>query len=271
MKKMSMVAVLFCFLFVVGCAATHKYHEEGSKFSYDDTFQIVLNTTNKRDIIQKYGQPTSQSTIGKYQVLTYQHRQQSFKRKGMNPLSFVPVVGLAVSAVEISSDKDHTNDTIHEWEKMVVYTDLMTGIVKDFYYHDSKLQGHDESESIYIKAHQLLGKGNTDEAVKLLKESVVLNPNNHRALNALAWQLIDLGIDIDKGVQYARQAVTVFPDSPHNNGTLGVGYLKNGDPDNAIKYLQAAIDLFPIYAPRDHKALQFDKAMLEEARRRQKG
>lgn len=262
-----MVAMVLSFLFVFGCATTHKYHEEGSNFSYDDTFKISLNKTSKREIIRKYGQPTSQNTIGKYQILTYQHKQQSFKSKGMNPLSFVPVVGLAVSAVELSTDKDHTNDTIHEWEKLVIYTDLMTGVVKDYYYHDSKLQGHDESESTYMKANQLLAKGNTEEAIKLFEESVVLNPDNHRALNALAWQLIDLGIDVDKGVQYAHKAVNVFPDSPYNNGTLGLGYLKSGDVGNAVKYLQAAIDLFPVYAPRDHKALQFDKVMLEEARR----
>lgn len=271
MKKINVLLLIVSFFLAVGCASTHKIQEEGRQFSYDENFKIIIDKTSKREIIQQYGMPTSSDTVGKYQIITYKHSQESFKMKGMNPLSFVPVVGLAVSVAEISRDEDHTNDNIREWEMMVIHTDLMTGVVKDYYYHDSKFKGHDESESLYVAAHKLLGSGKTEEALKMLEKSVSLNPKNHRALNVLAWQLIDLAIDVDKGVEYAHQAVSVFPDSPYNNGTLGIGYLKKGDAVNAEKYLRAAVDLFPVYAPMDHKALQYDKAMLQAAIEKKNG
>jgi len=269
MKKTNVLVLVMFFFLATGCASTHKYSEDGRLFSYDENFKIIINTTNKGEIIQHYGIPTSTDTVGKYQILTYKHSQESFKAKGINPLTFIPVVGLAVTAVEISSNEDHTKN-IRDWELMVIYTDLMTGVVKDYYYNDSKFRGHDESERLFIVAQKQLVDGKTDEALQLLEKSVSLNSRNHRALNALAWQLIDQGIDLDKGVEYAQQAVSVFPDSPYNNGTLGVGYLKKGDAVNAEKYLQTAVDLFPTYAPTDNKGLQYDKAMLQHAREQKK-
>ncbi|MEO5355519.1 MAG: hypothetical protein H7835_20250, partial [Magnetococcus sp. XQGC-1] len=128
---------------------------------------------------------------------------------------------------------------------------------------DGVLRGHDESETLYLRSIQLRNEsGKTGEIIDLLKRSVSLNPRNHRALNNLAWTLIDLDISVPDGVDYAKQAVEVFPDSPHNNGTLGVGYQKLGDVSNAKKYLQLAVKLYPIYAPGDHKAFEHDKARL---------
>ena len=67
---------------------------------------------------------------------------------------------------------------------------------------------------------------------------------------------------MEKGVHCAEQAVKVFPDSPYNNGTLGCGYFKMGDLENAEHYLTVAANLFPVYAPYDTKALAHDKAIL---------
>ena len=53
----------------------------------------------------------------------------------------------------------------------------------------------------------MLKQGKTQEAIKVLEKSVALNPANHRALNTLAWTLIDLNIDLEKGVKYAEEAV----------------------------------------------------------------
>jgi uncharacterized protein HemY len=74
--------------------------------------------------------------------------------------------------------------------------------------------------------------------------------------------ILDLDIDVEKGVRYAEEAVKVFPDSPYNNGTLGCGCYKKGDLEKAEKYLSLAINLFPVYAPQDTKAIAHDKAIL---------
>lgn len=82
---------------------------------------------------------------------------------------------------------------------------------------------------------------------------------NHRALTTLAWNLIDLNMDVEKGVRLAGQAVKVFLNSPYNNGTLGWGCYKKGDLENAQKYLSVAVSLFPVYAPQDTKASAGEK------------
>jgi tetratricopeptide (TPR) repeat protein len=256
-----LTAVMFSFL--LGCGSTHKFHEEGKQFTLKSDQKIVINQTTKKQIFDMYGQPVSLNNQGKYQILKYHHEQESFKSKGTNPLSFVPIIGAAVTIVELSSDQDNTNDIIREWETMVFYVDLVSGVVKDFYYHDSNLKGHDDSESLYLVSLRLIRNGKNEKATEILEKAISLNPNNHRALNTFAWQLIDLGMDIDKGVKFAEMAVKVFPDSPYNNGTLGVGYFKQGNLDKAEKSLQTAINLYPIYAPQDYKALQHDKAFLE--------
>jgi tetratricopeptide (TPR) repeat protein len=97
-----------------------------------------------------------------------------------------------------------------EGRVLKVYAELSSGVVRDFYYHDSGMKGHDKSETLFLKAHSLLEQGKTQEAIETFEKSVALNPANHRALNNLAWALIDLNMDVEKGVRYAEEAVRVF-------------------------------------------------------------
>ena len=169
-----------------------------------------------------------------------------------------PVVGLATLAMDQGVQDSEIS---REGRVLRVYAELSSGVVRDFYYHDSEMKGHDESETLLLKGHSLLKQGKTQEAIQILEKSVALNPANHRALNTLAWTLIDLNIDLEKGVRYAEQAVQVFPDSPYNEGTLGCGYYKKGDLEKAEKYLRLAVNLFPVYEPQDARALAHDKAI----------
>ena len=177
----------------------------------------------------------------------------------MAALSVIPVVGLATLAMDQGVQDSEIS---REGRVLRVYAELSSGVVRDFYYHDSDMKGQDESETLLLQGYSLLKKGKTQEAIRVFEKSVALNPANHRALNTLAWTLIDLNIDLEKGVRYAEQAVQVFPDSPYNNGTLGCGCFKKGDLEEAEKYLSLAVNLFPVYEPQDARALAHDKAIL---------
>lgn len=254
-------------IILVGCAST--LQETGQKFTCKPG-AISIDQTTKRQVLETYGKPTSTEIMGKYEILTYQYGKKSLKHGksvGMGFLSAIPVVGLATLAMDHGTKE---SDIAKEWQGMEVYVELSTGIVRDYWYHDSDLKGHDESEALFLKSHGLSKLGKNEDAIKMLEESISLNPRNHRALNSLAWTLIDLNIDVDKGITYAMRAVEVFPDSPYNNGTLGCGYFKKGDLDNAEKYLKVTIDLFPIYAPQDTRALTHDKAILKTVQERKK-
>jgi tetratricopeptide (TPR) repeat protein len=177
------------------------------------------------------------------------------------------VVGLATLAMDQGVQDSEIS---REGRVLKVYTELSTGLVRDFYYHDSDMKGQDESETLLLKGYSLLKQGKTQEAIQTLEKAVALNPANHRALNTLAWTLIDLNIDLEKGVRYAEEAVKVFPDSPYNNGTLGCGCFKKGDLEKAGKYLNVAVNLFPVYAPEDAKSLAHDKAILAAVQEQKK-
>ncbi len=265
MKTSLKIVVVALSVSLMACAST--IAEKGKDFSYQKASPIEIGKTTKTEIIEKYGAPTSADVKGNYQILTYGYSRESLKHDravGMGLLSAIPVVGLAAVAMD-QGVKD--SDMAREFKLLRIYTDLKTGVVKDFFYNDSDNNGHDESESLHLKALALKRQsGKNKEYVDLLEKAVELNPKNHRALNNLAWELIDSSADVDKGVLLASRAVDVFPDSPYNNGTLGVGYFKKGDLDNAEKHLDRAVKLYPIYELGNAKSLKHDQEMLRLVR-----
>jgi tetratricopeptide (TPR) repeat protein len=272
MTKVNVVSTLIVAIFMSGCTTTQTLSESGRQIELKKNTGIVIGKTTKRQIFDLYGQPANSQIMGKYEVLAYSYSRDTYESEGAGSfaLGLIPVVGEAKFVSDLSRDRGKDNQTNKEWQDLEVYLDLSSGIVRDYSYHDSKLNGHDESESLLLKSMAAFGENRNDEGMKLLEQAVAANPGNHRAANTLAWRLIDLSIDVDKGIALAKKAVEVFPDSPHNNGTLGVGYLKKGDLVNAELYLQKAIDLFPVYAPQDFKSLQHDKAMLATIRSQKK-
>ena len=265
MKKNYWLLILgLTLLLSSGCAST--VSESGGSFSYHNEVKIVPNLSKKGDLLDVYGQPTETTIVGKYQVYRYYYSRTSMKHgRAIGQGLLGAVTGGLSDLVVDQGVKD--SDMQGEYKEILAYVDLQTGIIKDYYYHDSDLNGHDESEALLLKANSLESKGGkSKEVLELLEKSISLNGRNHRALNNLAWKLIDGDIDINKGIMYAQKAVEVFPDSPYNNGTLGVGYFKAGDMSNAEKYLQKAVELFPIYSAQDVKALEHDKSILQLAR-----
>jgi tetratricopeptide (TPR) repeat protein len=261
-------AVIIMAVFMAACSSTQTLSENGRRFEFKKDGKIVIGKTAKRDIFDLYGQPSRGVVRGKYEILAYTYSKETLKPAGVGNalLGAVPVVGLVESGVELQRDRGKDKNIHREWQDLEFYVELSTGIVRDYYYHDSALHGNDESETLYLKSIAAFSQKKNGEAVKMLERAVSLDPNNHRAANMLAWHLIDLNIDVNKGTTYAEEAVRAFPDSPYSNGTLGVGYYKKGDMSDAEKYLQTAVDLFPIYAPNDVRSLQYDTAMLKTVR-----
>lgn len=67
------------------------------------------------------------------------------------------------------------------------------------------------------------------------------NPDSPEALNNMAWGLIYLDIDVDKGIELVEKAIKYTPNNVHYIDTLGMGYYRKGDYNLALKtFLKAA-------------------------------
>ncbi len=72
------------------------------------------------------------------------------------------------------------------------------------------------------------------------RKLVAVYPEHPGHLNELAWFLIDREIDVSEGVELAKRAVEKRPSDANLLDTLGWGYFKAGETQQAIKWLERA-------------------------------
>ncbi len=89
--------------------------------------------------------------------------------------------------------------------------------------------------------------GQNREAVKAMKQSVELNPEDHLPVNNLAWILAtsaDAEIrDPIEAVNLARRAILMAPGDYHTWSTLAEAYYAKGEFHNALKPAQQAMEM----------------------------
>ena len=91
---------------------------------------------------------------------------------------------------------------------------------------------------------------NTNSIMEYVNFIYSMNTNSANNINSMAWVLIYLGIDIDRGMELSKKSIQIEPKSPHYLDTLGYGYYKKKDYDNALKQLLKAA----LYADDNSKA-----------------
>lgn len=99
----------------------------------------------------------------------------------------------------------------------------------------------------YITAMSITNTNSITEYVNFIYS---MNTNSANNINSMAWVLIYLGMDIDRGIELSKKAIQISPKSPHYLDTLGYGYYKKKDYDNALKQLLKAA----LYADDNSKA-----------------
>ena len=133
---------------------------------------------------------------------------------------------------------------------------------------DQLAQGPARLVSYRLLGSILAEEGKFAEAERLAQKVVALDASR-ASHNLLAWILVAGGLDIDRGVETARQAPKIpanyeepsetYPFTPVAEHTLGLAALKKGSNAEAVKLLEAAARLRP-----DRESIRED---LEHARR----
>lgn len=90
-----------------------------------------------------------------------------------------------------------------------------------------------------------------DQAILCFRKAIQLNPNNAGAHNNLGYTYAELGINMGEAIAECRKAIQLFPKSAAYYDSLGWAYYVTEDYDNAVIYLQKALD----YAKPQQKSL----------------
>jgi tetratricopeptide (TPR) repeat protein len=90
-------------------------------------------------------------------------------------------------------------------------------------------------------ARALEANGQRQQAINAYEEVLKMDPNNPRALNNLAYLKADMGVDLDRALTMAQQAVERMPGQPGCLDTLGMVYHKRGLSDEAIRIFQGLV------------------------------
>lgn len=89
----------------------------------------------------------------------------------------------------------------------------------------------------YITAMSTTNTNSIMEYVNFIYSQDTNAANN---INSMAWVLIYLEIDVDRGIELSKDAVRIELKSAHYLDTLGYGYFKKKDYDKALKQLLKA-------------------------------
>ena len=81
-----------------------------------------------------------------------------------------------------------------------------------------------------------------DEAESKLKQLVALRPDDAQALNALGYTLVDRTSRTDEGLAFIERAHKLAPSDPFILDSLGWAFYRMGRFDDAVRYLQQALD-----------------------------
>ncbi|MFQ5797617.1 MAG: tetratricopeptide repeat protein, partial [Bacteroidota bacterium] len=77
---------------------------------------------------------------------------------------------------------------------------------------------------------------------RIYEQALKLDPNNHLILNNYGYSLADRGIQLERALKMAKEAVRQQPENSSYLDTLGWVYFKLGEYEKARRYITEAIE-----------------------------
>ena len=123
------------------------------------------------------------------------------------------------------------------------------------------------AETNYREAYKLYDDKNFKEAINYFQESIKYNQNNLDAIVKLSFCYKNIN-EIDKAIEYARQALYIKNDIKNLHAHLGVLYGMKEYHTEAIEELKREIEIFPPGTPFTHFKLAqayFNRGYLDDS------
>ena len=76
-----------------------------------------------------------------------------------------------------------------------------------------------------------------------MQKIIRIDPDDANALNYIGYTYADLGIHLDKALNYIRKAARLKPDDGYITDSLGWVYYRMGEFEKAVQFLEKAADL----------------------------
>ena len=125
----------------------------------------------------------------------------------------------------------------------VVYTELKELIKAEAAFKATIAINSQSSMSYSALGYVYFLSNRYDEALRNFKKAIDIDPNNAGAHNNLGFTYAEMGINLDEAITECRKAVTLNRTSAVYHDSLGWAYFRLNKFDDAIKELQAALDM----------------------------
>ena len=160
------------------------------------------------------------------------------------------LVSLVITAIEIK-EYDLALQSVNKFEKEKYSYSYLRAYINLHKNDIEKANNFLDEDLIYFKNNKsntseyrlnipyltAMSTSNTNSIMEYVDFIYSTDTNSANNINSMAWVLIYLGIDIDRGIELSKNAIQMSPKSPHYLDTLGYGYYKKKDYDNALKQL----------------------------------
>ncbi|GEM_PF-1137525 len=83
--------------------------------------------------------------------------------------------------------------------------------------------------------------GRMEDAERVLRRAIEINPRNAEAYNALGYFFAEAGVKLDEALVLVQRALELKPDAGHILDSLGWVYYKQGQYGKAVQTLEAAV------------------------------
>ena len=101
------------------------------------------------------------------------------------------------------------------------------------------------SDIRYTRAILYDRNGRPEDAQRDLRHILTYDPNNAPVLNALGYIMANHHQNLDEAEQLIRKALALMPDDPAIMDSMGWVLYRQGQPEEALPYLQSAMDVYP--------------------------
>ena len=145
------------------------------------------------------------------------------------------LVSLVLTAIDIK-EYDLALNSINKFEKEKYSYSYLRAYVNLHKNEIEKANQFLNEDLIYFRNN----KSNTNSVMEYVNFIYSSNTNSANNINSMAWVLVYLEIDIDRGIELAKSAIKKESKSPHYLDTLGFGYYKKKNYDGALKQLLKA-------------------------------